>query len=166
MADKFEVFEMLPEEIDIERDVEVEEEEVKGYDDYEETEFITEDFIDLDTLDYVDKNVMSALEEHLLGIPQLTFVDEARISRVKEDRKVNLTKSFYLFKVLQSVVLRERNTLKDIQKPVTSKSKRKSNQRNVSYLDEEGYEILSALAIFSTYQPGRSWKYPHSGLFV
>ena len=163
IADKFEAFEMLSEEIDIERDVEVEEKEVKGYDDYEETEFITEDFIDLDTLDYVDKNVMSALEEHLLGIPQLTFVDEARISRVKEDRKVNLTKSFYLFKVLQSVVLREGNTLKDIQKPVTSKSKRKSNQRNVSYLDEEGYEILSALAIFSTYQPGRSWKYPIQG---
>ena len=94
IADKFEAFEMLSEEIDIERDVEVEEKEVKGYDDYEETEFITEDFIDLDTLDYVDKNVMSALEEHLLGIPQLTFVDEARISKVKEDRKVNLTKSF------------------------------------------------------------------------
>ena len=49
MADKFEGFEMLAEEIDIESDVEVEEEEVKGYDDYEETEFITEDFIDLDT---------------------------------------------------------------------------------------------------------------------
>ena len=94
MADKFEAFEMLPEEIDIERDVEVEEEEVKGYDHYEETAFITEDFIDLNTLDYVDKNVMPALEEHLLGIPQLTFVDEARISKVKEDRKVNLTKSF------------------------------------------------------------------------
>ena len=46
MADKFEAFEMLPEEIDIERDVEVEEEEVKGYDHYEETAFITEDFID------------------------------------------------------------------------------------------------------------------------
>ena len=49
MADKFEGFEMLAEEIDIDSDVEVEEEEVKGYDDYEETEFITEDFIDLDT---------------------------------------------------------------------------------------------------------------------
>ena len=95
MADKFEAFEMLlAEEIDTESDVEVQEEEVKGYDDYEETEFITEDFIDLDTLDYVDKNVMSALEEHRLGIPQLTFVDEARISKVKKDCKVNLTKSF------------------------------------------------------------------------
>ena len=50
MADKFEAFEMLlAEEIDTESDVEVQEEEVKGYDDYEETEFITEDFIDLDT---------------------------------------------------------------------------------------------------------------------
>ena len=57
---------------------------------------------------------------------------------------------------MQSVVLRERSTLKDIQKPVTPKSKRKSNQRKVSYLDEEGYEILSELAIFSTYQPSRS----------
>ena len=57
---------------------------------------------------------------------------------------------------MQSVVLRERSTLKDIQKPVTPKSKRKSNQRKVSYLDEEGYEILSVLAIFSTYQPSRS----------
>ena len=37
MAGKFEAFEMLAEEIDIESDVEVEEEEVKGYDDYEET---------------------------------------------------------------------------------------------------------------------------------
>ena len=57
---------------------------------------------------------------------------------------------------MQSVVLRERSTLKDIQKPVTPKSKRKSNQRKVSYLDEEGYEILSVLAIFSTYQSSRS----------
>ena len=39
MAGKFEAFEMLAEEIDIESDVEVEEEEVKGYDDYEETVF-------------------------------------------------------------------------------------------------------------------------------
>ena len=66
---------------------------------------------------------------------------------------------------MQSVVLRERSTLKDIQKPVTPKSKRKSNQRKVSYLDEEGYEILSVLAIFSTYQPSRSWKYPIRGFF-
>ena len=102
MADKFETFEMLAEEIDIESDIEVEEEEVKGYDDYEETEFITEHFIDLDTLDYVDKNVMSALEEHRLGIPQLTFVDEARISNVKEDRKVDLTKSFICSKCCSS----------------------------------------------------------------
>ena len=51
MADKFEAFEMLAEEIDIKSDIEVEKEEVKGYDDYEETEFFTEDFIDLDTLD-------------------------------------------------------------------------------------------------------------------
>ena len=103
MADKFEAFEMLlAAEIDTESDVEVQEEEVKGYDDYEETEFITEDFIDLDTLDYVDKNVMSALQEHRLGIPQLTFVDEARISKVKKDCKVNLTKSFICSKCCSS----------------------------------------------------------------
>ena len=94
MADNFEGFEMLAEETDIESDVEVDEEEVKDYDDYEEAEFIAEDFIDLDTLDYFDKNVISALEEHRLGIPQLTFVDEARISKVKEYCKVTLTKIF------------------------------------------------------------------------
>ena len=102
MADKFEGFEMLAEAIDIESDVEVEEEEVKGYDDYKETEFITEDFIDLDTLDYVDKNAMSALEEHRLGIPPLTFLDEARISKVKEDCNVTLTKRFICSKCCSS----------------------------------------------------------------
>ena len=148
MADKFEGFEMLAEEIDIESDVEVEEEEVKGYDDYEETEFITEDFIDLDTLDYVEKNVMSALEEHRLGIAQLTFVDEARISKVKEDCKVTLTKRFICSKCCSSL---ERKKYFERHNHVTPKSKRKSNQRKVSYLDEEGYEILMVLAIFSTY---------------
>ena len=102
MADNFEGFEMLAEETDIESDVEVDEEEVKDYDDYEEAEFIAEDFIDLDTLDYFDKNVISALEEHRLGIPQLTFVDEARISKVKEDCKVTLTKIFICSKCCSS----------------------------------------------------------------
>ena len=85
IADKFEAFEILAGEIDIDSDIGVEE--VKGYDDYEETEFTTKDFTDFDTLDYADQNVMSALEEYRLGIPQLTFVDETKISRVKEDRK-------------------------------------------------------------------------------
>ena len=102
MTDNFEGFEMLAEETDIESDVEVDEEEVKDYDDYEEAEFIAEDFIDLDTLDYFDKNVISALEEHRLGIPQLTFVDEARISKVKEDCKVTLTKIFICSKCCSS----------------------------------------------------------------
>ena len=102
MADNFEGFEMLAEETDIESDVEVDEEEVKDYDDYEEAEFIAEDFIDLDTLDYFDKNVISALEEHRLGIPQLTFVDEARISKVKEYCKVTLTKIFICSKCCSS----------------------------------------------------------------
>ena len=44
MADKFEAFEMLAEEIDIDSDIEVKEEEVRSYGDYLETEFITEDF--------------------------------------------------------------------------------------------------------------------------
>ena len=102
MADNFEGFEMLAEETDIKSDVEVDEEEVKDYDDYEEAEFIAEDFIDLDTLDYFDKNVISALEEHRLGIPQLTFVDEARISKVKEYCKVTLTKIFICSKCCSS----------------------------------------------------------------
>ena len=102
MADNFEGFEMLAEETDIESDVEVDEEEVKDYDDYEEAEFIAEDFIDLDTLDYFDKNVISALEEHRLSIPQLTFVDEARISKVKADCKVTLTKIFICSKCCSS----------------------------------------------------------------
>ena len=102
MADNFEGFEMLAEETDIESDVEVDEEEVKDYDDYEEAEFIAEDFTDLDTLDYFDKNVISALEEHRLGIPQLTFVDEARISKVKEYCKVTLTKIFICSKCCSS----------------------------------------------------------------
>ena len=39
IADKFEAFEILAEEIDIDSDIRVEE--LKGYDDYEETEFTT-----------------------------------------------------------------------------------------------------------------------------
>ena len=46
---------------------------------------------------------MSALEEHRLGIPQLTFVDEARISKVKEDCKVTLTKRFICSKCCSSL---------------------------------------------------------------
>ena len=60
---------------------------------YEGTEFTTEDFVALDTLDNVERNVVLALEEHRLGIPQLPFLDDVKISRGK-DCKGTLTKIF------------------------------------------------------------------------
>lgn len=63
MADKLEVFEILAEKNDIKSGIEVEEE-VKGCDDYQETELTTEDFIDLDTMDYGDQNMMPVLDEY------------------------------------------------------------------------------------------------------
>ena len=89
MAENFEVIALLAEETDIDKDIEVEEKEVKSYDYDEETEFTSEDFRNLNTLDYVDQNVMSVLEEHRLDIPQLTFVDKTKISKVKEIVKEN-----------------------------------------------------------------------------
>ena len=89
MAENFEVIALLAEETDIDKDIEVEEKEVKSYDYDEETEFTSEDFRKLNTLDYVDQNVMSVLEEHRLDIPQLTFVDKTKISKVKEIVKEN-----------------------------------------------------------------------------
>ena len=89
MAENFEVIALLAEETDIDKDIEVEEKEVKSYDYDEETEFTSEDFRNLNTLDYVDQNVISVLEEHRLDIPQLTFVDKTKISKVKEIVKEN-----------------------------------------------------------------------------
>ena len=69
-------------EVDIDEDIEIEEENVRGYEKFEDTEITGEDYIDFENLNEIEENLS---QENVNAVIPITFVKDSDVQFVQED---------------------------------------------------------------------------------